>query len=230
MQRIFFTFFLLVGSAASLYAEAQPMHNLQIPAHFLDVSRFVPEAVIDLRYATPFNFMGRALYPSARCYLHRTAVIALYHVQEELLTQNLRLKIYDAYRPLHVQQEMWDLIQDDRYVANPAVNQGRHTRGTAVDLTLVDIHGNELEMPCSFDTFDERAHSDNMNCSEEAIKNRSILKSVMERHGFLQLPTEWWHFDLSGWQDDKNYPASDLSFEAIDRMSHAGVLPTPPQK
>ena len=110
---------------------------------------------------------------------------------------------------------MWDVIQDERYVSNPAKNKGRHTRGTAVDLTLVDDKGNELEMPTEFDDFTERAHSNYPNVSETVFKNRALLQEVMKKHHFQTLPTEWWHFDFEGWHDDIQFPPLDVDFEQI---------------
>jgi len=163
--------------------------------------RKVPGGVrFDLRYATTNNFMHKRLYPVAKGYLHRDAATALAEVQRELAAKNLGLKVYDAYRPLSVQQQMWDLIHDERYVSNPAMNAGRHTRGTAVDLTLVDQHGHELRMPTAFDDFTERAHRGAAGIPPDAARNAKLLEDVMVRHGFIPYPFEWWHFDYRNWK------------------------------
>jgi D-alanyl-D-alanine dipeptidase len=86
----------------------------------------------EIRYATKYNFSGELLYPFPAAFLHRDAAASLEKVQEYLARSGLGLKVWDGYRPLSVQQKMWDLIRDERYVSNPAKNQGRHTRGTAV--------------------------------------------------------------------------------------------------
>lgn len=184
-------------------------HNL------VDIDLFIPRILLDIRYATSNNFLGFPAYSQAACYLHKDAASALYDVQLELAKSGLALKVFDGYRPLHVQQVMWDAIQDERFVANPAKNKGRHTRGTAVDVTLVDSRGRELEMPSEFDDFTEKAHSEYPHCSQAALQNRALLKEVMAKHRFLQVATEWWHFDLEGWQDDVKYPALDLHFNDI---------------
>ncbi len=171
--------------------------------------------LFDIRYATEDNFLKRVLYPSARCFLHRDAVEALKGVQKELKAQGYSLKVFDGYRPLHVQQIMWDAIRDERYVSNPEKNFGRHTRGTAIDLTIVDSEGNELEMPTEFDDFTEKAHSFSLLPSETAKKNRELLQRLMLKYGFEIFDFEWWHFDLKGWNDNRKYPALDLSFEEI---------------
>jgi D-alanyl-D-alanine dipeptidase len=104
------------------------------------------------------------------------------------------LKVYDCYRPPEVQKKFWALVPDERYVANP-VKGSKHSLGAAVDLTLVDRRGRELEMPTRYDDFTERAHRDYMKLPRRAIRNRALLREVMVRHGFVPLPTEWWHFD-----------------------------------
>lgn len=178
----------------------------------LDVN---PRIYLDIRYATYNNFLGFPVYTTAACFLHKDAAAALSKVQQELESLGLSLKVFDGYRPLSVQQLMWDTIQDERYVTNPAKNKGRHTRGTAVDVTIVDSKGKELEMPSAFDDFTEKAHSDFQGVSLQARQNRQLLKSVMEKHGFEQFPYEWWHFDFSGWKNDIKYPPLNFTFEEL---------------
>lgn len=170
--------------------------------------------VFDIRYATPNNFTGKILYPVAKAYLQPEPATALVLAQKDLQQMGLGLKIFDAYRPLPVQRKMWDLIQDERYVSNPDKMAGRHTRGTSVDVTLVDAKGRELSMPSGYDDFSEKAHGDFARATPEQIKNRSLLKQVMEKHGFTVLPTEWWHFDFKNWQ---NYPPMDIPLEKIEK-------------
>jgi D-alanyl-D-alanine dipeptidase len=126
--------------------------------------------------------------------------LALQQVQQDLAREGLGLKIWDAYRPLAVQQQMWEAIRDPRYVSDPAVNAGRHTRGTAVDLTLVDRRGRELPMPTDFDDFSEAAHQDAPGISKERAANARRLRQAMERRGFRAFATEWWHFDWKDWE------------------------------
>lgn len=168
----------------------------------IDIQEFIPTIVVDLRYATPDNFMGQILYDSQRCLLHKDAALCLRRVQNELFTLGMGLKVWDGFRPIAAQWKMWEAVPDERYVSDPRKG-GRHTRGTAVDVTLVDAKGRELVMPTGFDDFSERAHRDNPNSEAEAIHNRELLRAVMEKHGFTGIETEWWHYDLAGW---KNYP------------------------
>jgi D-alanyl-D-alanine dipeptidase len=180
----------------------------------VDVATIRPPLLEEIRYATRHNFTGEALYPFPAAFVHRDVAAALARVQAGLAKEGLGLKIYDGYRPLSVQQKMWDLIHDERYVSNPAVNKGRHTRGTAVDVTLIDRMGNELAMPSPFDDFTEAAHRDSKTMTREQQANMKKLEDIMTRHGFEPYPFEWWHYDFHGWQ---KYPVLDVSFREIER-------------
>lgn len=169
----------------------------------LDVQREIPGIVIELKYASADNFTGQIIYTFTHCLLHLDAIERLRKVQAVLQKQGLGLKIWDGFRPLTAQKKLWEIIPDEKYVANPAKG-GRHTRGTAVDCTLVDQQGKELPMPSAFDDFSEKAHSSYRKGSPESLKNRDLLRRVMEENGFVGYENEWWHFDLQDWQ---NYPA-----------------------
>lgn len=205
LNRIFAALFIFLGLEAQ-----ENTFNL---INLLNVN---PDIVLDIRYATDNNFLGYAVYPKPRCYLHKDVAEALNQVQMELSSMGLGLKVFDGYRPLSIQQMMWDAIQDDRYISNPAVNKGRHTRGTAIDLTLINSSGFELEMPSEFDDFTEKAHSNYSHASDTATFNRDFLRHIMIKHGFQVLPTEWWHFDFNGWRDDIKFPPLDISFDQLE--------------
>jgi D-alanyl-D-alanine dipeptidase len=177
----------------------------------VDVTRVIPGLVLDIRYATTNNFTHQVLYPAAKCALRREAAENLRDVQMELRGRGLALRIFDGYRPLSVQRRMWAVFPDDNYVANPAKGS-RHNRGAAVDLTLIKLDGSEVTMPTPYDDFTEKAHRDYMRLTPEAIKNRELLAQVMTRHHFTGLPTEWWHFDLAGWE---KYGLLDIDYSAI---------------
>jgi len=194
--------------------EDKVIHNQK--TNLVNILNINPRIQLDIRYATSNNFLGFPVYSKAVCYLNQEAAQALNLIQLELETQGLGLKVFDGYRPLQVQQLMWDTIQDERYVSNPAKNKGRHTRGTAIDLTIIDANGNELQMPSLFDDFTELAHSDNENIPQQAKNNRQFLKTIMEKHGFQQFKYEWWHFDLAGWQNDEKYPPMSFLFEELE--------------
>lgn len=174
-----------------------------------------PNILLDIVYATKSNFMNEVLYTQPLCFLHQNTKIALLNVADDLQKMGLGIKVFDGYRPLSVQQRMWDKIQDERFVANPYKMKGRHTRGTAVDLTLIDKKGNELQMPTPLDSFEDRAASDYADLPANIIQNRFLLRKMMEKHGFTHLPTEWWHYDLKGWEEETLYPPLDVSFEEL---------------
>lgn len=199
--------------AIVLSAWAAPVQAAEpAPHRLVNLAQLPDPPVLDIRYATRMNFTGQKLYPSPAAWLHEDAARALEGVQAELRERGLGLKVFDGYRPLRVQQMMWDLIRDERYVSNPAVNLGRHTRGTAVDVSLVDKMGDPLEMPTGYDDFSEKAHRNSEAASVEASANARLLEEVMTRHGFEPFPTEWWHYDWKGW---KNYPVLDISMEEL---------------
>lgn len=191
----------------------QPIAQSTLPydARLIDIRSVNSKIALDIRYATTNNFLKRKLYPTARCVLRGAAARRLSQVQQDLEKKGLGLKVYDCYRPLSVQKLMWQVKPDSRYVANPA-NGSRHNRGAAVDLTLVDRNGKELEMPTGFDDFTVKAHRNYTGASAQAKKNRKLLEDAMKKYGFIPLPTEWWHFDAPGW--DK-FVILDVPFGAI---------------
>jgi D-alanyl-D-alanine dipeptidase len=175
----------------------------------VDVAQAAPAIRLELRYATADNFTHQKIYPVARCLLRRDVAERLGRVQAALATSGMALKLWDCYRPLAVQRTFWALVHDARYVADPKKGS-RHNRGAAVDLTLVDATGRELDLGTTFDDFSPRAHRDASGLSAEARRNRALLDEAMAKEGFVGLPTEWWHFDAPGWQ---RYPIADLPLE-----------------
>lgn len=167
-------------------------------ADLVEIRAVNPRIRLDIRYATTNNFTHQKVYEKAACYLRGAVARRLDAVQRDLEGEGLGLKVFDCYRPLSVQRKFWALVPDERYVADPAKGS-RHNRGAAVDLTLVDRNGRELEMPTGYDDFTERAHRDYTRLPQAAIRNRATLEHVMRRHGFEPMPTEWWHFDAAGW-------------------------------
>jgi len=174
----------------------------------VDIKHIDPTVIVDLKYATKDNFTGQIIYHCPICYVHKDTAQALMNVQKELNSMGLSLKIWDGYRSPAAQQKLWDVCaarypdekEREQYVSNPKKG-GRHTRGTAVDVTLVDKDANELLMPTCFDDFSIKAWADDVTCGAQAQKNRKLLQYIMHKHGFEGIKTEWWHFDLKGWRD-----------------------------
>jgi D-alanyl-D-alanine dipeptidase len=180
----------------------------------VDIQSLIPTIVIDLRYASTNNFMKRRMYAegTSRSYLRSPAASALMEVQKDLNRIGLGLKIFDAYRPYAVTEKFWELVHDDRYVADPSKGSN-HNRGVAIDLTVINLQtGKELQMPTGFDNFTDSAHQDFINLPDAAIKNRKLLREAMEKHGFIAFPTEWWHYSLP---NPERFEALDLSFAEL---------------
>lgn len=200
---------------------AVPLFAQEIEHRLVDVRTIYPPPLQEIRYATTYNFTGFKLYPFPAAFVHEDLIAPLQKVQEELAAEGLGLKIYDAYRPLSVQAKMWQILPDERYVSDPTKSKGRHTRGVAVDVTLVDQHGNELKMPTAYDDFTKKAHRFSNAWSEDERRNSLKLQSVMAKNGFVPFPFEWWHFDF---RNSEKYPALNITFEELVR----GVQTTVP--
>lgn len=196
---LFIVLLLLVPFVSNCERSDQP--------ELVELNKVIPDVVLDIRYATTNNFVGEVLYPSARCFLVKDAALALKEVQQDLMKQGYKLKVYDGYRPLSVQKRMWEILPDSRYVADPK-DGSRHNRGYAVDVSLLDIDGNAVLMPTEFDEFSEKAHSYYMDIPEEAKKHRKILRDAMEKQEFTGIDTEWWHFDYKGYEGKPNLDIS----------------------
>lgn len=178
---------------------------------FVDVETLQTRMAFDMRYATDNNFMGCAVYPMHKCFLRSKVARKICAVQKWLEKRKRGLKILDAYRPLHVQRKLWEIMPDDRYVAPPEKGS-KHNRGAAVDVTLIDKNGNELLMPTPFDDFTDKAHWTCNDLPEEALVNRTLLLEAMTSQGFQPYAYEWWHFDDAEWE---LYPIEDLSLEEL---------------
>lgn len=184
----------------------------------IELKSIIPGINYDLRYATKNNFTREILYKSGEnTFMRLRAAEALKKVQEELSKKGYGLKIFDAYRPHSATKMMWELVKDERYVANPAKGSN-HNRGLAVDLTIIDLKsGEELDMGTGFDNFTDTAHHDFKKLPADALSNRKLLRDVMESQGFKTLETEWWHYS---WPNDKNYEVLDISFGKLNKKKH----------
>jgi len=175
----------------------------------IELKNTIPQLVLDLRYATTNNFMHRRMYPAKTndTYLRLPAAKALLQVQQELNTKDYGLKIFDAYRPYSITVEFWELVHDERYVADPKKGSG-HNRGIAVDLTIIDLKtGKELNMGTGFDNFTDSAYHNFTALPKEILANRRLLKETMEKHGFVKFDTEWWHYS---WPHPEKFEVLDF--------------------
>ena len=172
-----------------------------IDEHLVDIKALDKSLLIEIKYATADNFLKKVFYSDSNAYLRPQVAQALIKVQRELKEKGLGLKIWDAYRPMQAQEMMWAALPNPRYISDPKMG-GRHTRGTAIDLTLVELNtGKELKMPTEFDNFTEKAHRDQVYSDPIVKANMKLLDDVMSKYGFTGLSTEWWHYDFNGWEE-----------------------------
>lgn len=161
----------------------------------VDLAVIFPDLEIELKYACADNITGKAIYQQARCLLHKDAITALAKSISIAQLSGLQLVIYDAYRPQQAQAMLWQACPDPQYVVDVTVGSN-HSRGTAIDLTLRDEHGNILDMGAGFDEMHERSHAYHPSVPPAAQRNRLLLNAIMTGGGFVGISSEWWHFEL----------------------------------
>lgn len=172
-------------------------------ADLVDLGEFIPGINIELAYATENNVFKKPVYDSDQALLRRGTAEKLKKAQQTLQSQGYALKVWDAYRPPQAQYRLWEVMPDRRFVVDPHQGFSNHSRGAAVDLTLVDQAGQELAMPTEFDNFTLRADRDYSDISETQAENARLLERVMVDSGFNSIFYEWWHFNDS---DISQYP------------------------
>ena len=177
----------------------------------VDVRTVVPGVVLDVRYATSRNILGKAVYPETAAFLRRSTAVKLARAAKALAARGRRLVIYDAYRPLSVQRLLWEAKPDRRFVADPA-RGSIHNRGGAVDAGLADARGNPVEMPTGFDEFGPRAAHGAAGVPAAAAANAAELKAAMTEAGFKPLAEEWWHYEDPA---AKGWPLLDVPFKEL---------------
>ncbi len=161
---------------------------------FVRLKDLSPDFVYELKYATPDNFLKQAVYDCGECYLRKSTAEALVKANEAFKQLGYRIKLFDCYRPLSVQKKMWKILPGTHYVANPAKGS-KHNRGAAVDLTLVDAQGRELNMGTPFDFFGKEAHHTYTEHTKEVLENRKLLKETLNKYNFKSIYSEWWHYE-----------------------------------
>ena len=169
--------------------------------------------VFDMKYATPNNFLKQAVYDCGDCYLRKSTAEALVKANAEFLKLGYRIKLFDCYRPLAVQKKMWKILPGTHYVANPAKGS-KHNRGAAVDLTLVDKDGNELDMGTPFDFFGKEAHHTCTTLPKKVLENRKLLKDILNKYNFKSIYSEWWHYE---YRPEMQSKVEDFQWECTDK-------------
>ncbi|HYG03328.1 MAG TPA: M15 family metallopeptidase [Chryseosolibacter sp.] len=181
----------------------------------VDLEKFIPGLVLDIRYATTNNFTKEKIYNLAKAYARRPVAEGLKRAHDELKNVGLGIKIFDGYRPYKATVRFYEVYRDTTYVASP-YRGSRHNRGCAVDITLIDLKtGEELPMPTEYDSFRKEAWPRTPVQDPVIRANRAKLISVMEKNGFRVNSSEWWHFDFKGW---KNYEVLDIDFEELETI------------
>lgn len=201
------------------------------PGDFVDVTQVVPEVLLDVKYYTGDNFIGEAVegYSAPRIYLSEACCRALGKAQEKLLRQDLGFLLYDGYRPMRASRHFYrwrgeaeNFLTKERFYPAYAKDEifelgfvalySEHSRGSTVDLTIVDRRsGRLLDMGSEFDFFGDASRSDYTKLSTGAMKNRLMLKYLMLGAGFRALEQEWWHFKLI----DEPYPDTYFDFPIV---------------
>lgn len=168
-----------------------------LPARWTDIEKADSSIKLDIRYATENNFTKSIIYDCPKCFLRPDVAKALVAVHKRLKAKGLGLKVFDCYRPSPYQQKLWDKVPNPNYVTPPKKGS-MHSRGAAVDLTIIDKNGKELDMGTTYDFFGEEAHHSYTKHTAKVNENRKLLKSMMEAAGFKSIRTEWWHYSMNG--------------------------------
>jgi D-alanyl-D-alanine dipeptidase len=186
---------------------AKPQNEL------INLEKFISEIVLDIRYATDNNFMKEKIYTLAKAYARKPVAEALKKAQADFKKLGYTIKVFDGYRPYAATVKFYESYRDTTYVASP-YKGSRHNRGCAIDMTIVDLKtGKDLPMPTEYDSFKKEAWPSTPVKDPVIKKNRDLIISVMQKHGFKVNGSEWWHFDFIGWQ---KFDVMDIAFEELE--------------
>ncbi len=194
---------LLVGASGAAAAapgfEVPAVSEAARAAGFVDVRSVVPDAFIDLRYATANNFVGQQLYPAnARCLVHESLAPGLAGAAAALRSRGRLLVFWDCYRPHAVQVRMFEVVPNPTWVARPGSLARSHETGRSVDVTTADAQGRLSEMGTGFDDFSPSAAAFAEGISARAAAERAALREAMNAAGLATYSGEWWHFNGPG--------------------------------
>lgn len=200
--RLLFLLFLLPFAISSIAQNKAENEIVVSDTTFVNLKEYSSDFILDMKYATTDNFLKTKVYDCASCFLRLKTVQYLIEANTKAMKKGYKIKLLDCYRPLDVQKKMWAIVPDANYVANPAKGS-IHNRGGAVDITLVDQAGVELDMGTTFDFFGPESSHDYREFSREILKNRRLLKKIMTRNHFESFDSEWWHYNLIGSRKDR---------------------------
>ncbi len=194
---------------------------------FVRIRDYIPDVIVELKYAGQDNFTGQTIYEFEDAFLRYGSVMKLREVCRELREMGYRLKIWDGFRPVGAQFRLWEVCPDPNFVANPNVGFSNHSRGNALDITLVDAADAELVMPSGFDDFSARADRDYSDCTPEAADNARLLESVMEKHGFSGYWGEWWHYaDTQKYEVETCFDPARISPQRLTASTPLYTMPS----
>lgn len=191
-----------ISSNAQNEAYASPIKQEIADTTFVNLKDFSSDFVYDMKYATEDNFLKAKVYDCAECFLRLKTVQALIAANNDFKKKGFKIKLYDCYRPLSIQKKMWEIVSNPKYVADPKKGS-IHNRGGAVDISLVDAAGKEVEMGTTFDFFGIEASHNYTELPKEVKANRKFLKKIMIKNGFNSFDSEWWHYNLKTGLKDK---------------------------
>lgn len=172
----------------------------------VDIRTVDPTIQTKIIFATDQNFTGKVLYPLDLCMIQKDTAEKLKVAQEMFQKDGYSILIYDAYRPYSVSVSLYEIVKNPTYIADPVNNPSRHNRGAAIDMSLVDSTGKEVEMPSPMHTFDQTSGRSYSGMSEEARRNMNYMTDIMVQCGFVKYEYEWWHFNDENCFD---YPVTD---------------------
>jgi D-alanyl-D-alanine dipeptidase len=200
-MRLVLSFFLVIFFSTTTLLLAQNEESIA-DSTFVNLKDYSADFVYDMKYATTDNFLKAQVYDCAECFLRLKTVKALVKANSKFVQKGYRIKIFDCYRPLDIQKRMWKIVSNPEYVADPAKGS-IHNRGGAVDITLVDASGKELDMGTTFDFFGPEASHYYENLTDKVKQNRLLLKKIMKKSNFISFDSEWWHYNLKKASKDK---------------------------
>lgn len=198
--------FILFSFSSSLMAQNKDKELEN--SGLINLATLIPNLEVKLIYATPYNFMGRVLYKDlSKAYLIKDAADKLFEAYKLLRAErpDLHLVVYDAARPISIQEDLWALVEGtdmEDFVANPYKGNGLHNYGVAIDVTLADCTGLPLAMGSGYDYFGDESRIDieekllaDGKISKKELENRLLLRKIMTKAGFTTYSSEWWHFN-----------------------------------
>jgi zinc D-Ala-D-Ala dipeptidase len=198
LKKIFFYTVLAIAISSNSQVASQEINDTS----FVNIKDYSKDFILDMKYATTDNFLKTKVYDCESCFLRLKTVKALIAANKTFIKKGYRIKLFDCYRPLDVQKKMWAIVSNPDYVANPAKGS-IHNRGGAIDMTLVNKKGKELDMGTDFDFFGSESSHNYLKFSKEILNNRKFLKKIMLKNHFESFDSEWWHYNLEGSKKDK---------------------------